>query len=180
MQGEVVSVNSSPTGGIGKDPMPEIRLIAGHGVEGDFHAGATVRHRSRAAKTPELPNRRQVHLIHSELFDEMAALGIDVQPGRMGENITTRGLSILELTVGARLHIGESVVVEITGLRTPCTQLNSIDERLLQQVARKLEDGSIMRKAGIMGVVVEGGVVRAGDAIRVETREGVGVRLEPV
>jgi len=179
MQGEVVSVNRSATGGIGKEPQREIRLIAGHGVEGDFHAGANVKHRSRAARTPDAPNLRQVHVIHAELHDELRALGIEVQPGQMGENITTRGLPILELTVGARLHLGDSAVVEITGLRNPCAQLNSIDNRLLEQVARKLEDGSIYRKAGIMGVVVEGGVVRAGDAIRVEAREGATALDQP-
>jgi MOSC domain-containing protein YiiM len=179
MHGTVVSVNSSPTGGIGKDPQPQITLVANHGVEGDFHAGANVRHRSRAASTPEAPNLRQVHLIHSELFDEVAALGIDVKPGQMGENITTRGLSILDLTVGTRLHVGESAVIEITGLRNPCKQLNDIDKRLLGEVARKLEDGTIMRKAGIMGIVLEGGVIRPGDAIRAEVAEGA-KRLEPV
>jgi MOSC domain-containing protein YiiM len=179
VQGTVVSVNSSASGGIGKTPRAEIRLVANHGVEGDFHAGANVRHRSRTAKTPDAPNLRQVHLIHAELFDEVAALGITVAPGQMGENITTRGLPILELTLGTLLHIGETAVVEITGLRNPCNQLDGIDERLLAQVARKLEDGRIVRKAGIMGVVIEGGTVRAGDAIRVEIAEGAAA-LEPV
>jgi MOSC domain-containing protein YiiM len=180
MQGEVVSVSSSPTGGIGKEPQREIRLIAGHGVDGDFHAGANIKHRSRAARNPDAPNLRQVHLIHAELHEELRALGIDVQPGQMGENITTRGLPILELTVGARLHLGDSAVVEITGLRNPCAQLNSIDGRLLEQVAQKLDDGSLYRKAGIMGVVLANGTVRAGDAIRVEAREGTAKALEPV
>jgi len=180
MQGTVISVNLSPTGGIGKEPQPEIRLIAGHGVDGDFHAGANVKHRARVARNPAEPNLRQGHLIHAELHDELAALGITVRPGQMGENVTTRGLPILELTVGTRLHLGDTAVVEITGLRNPCAQLNSIDERLLEQVARKLEDGSILRRAGIMGVVLSDGVVRAGDAIRVETREGAAKALEPV
>lgn len=180
MQGEVVSVNSSPTGGIGKERRREIVLVANHGVEGDFHAGANVKHRSRVARNPDEPNLRQVHLVHAELFDEVGKLGIVVQPGQMGENITTRGLPILELTVGARLHIGERAVVEITGLRNPCKQLNDIDERLLGEVARKLEDGSILRRAGIMGIVLEGGVVRAGDAIRVDAGAGAVKALEPV
>jgi MOSC domain-containing protein YiiM len=182
MTATVVSVNSKATPGIGKVPREEVTLVAGHGVEGDYHAGATVRHRSRAAKTPALPNRRQVHLIHSELFDELAALGITVTPGAMGENITTRGLAILDLAPGARLHLGATAVVEITGLRNPCKQLDGVDERLLAQVAQKGDDGSIVRRAGIMGIVLEGGVVRPGDAIRVEAPAGAAAeaRLEPV
>jgi MOSC domain-containing protein YiiM len=178
----VVSVNSKDTPGVGKIPRESIRLVANYGVEGDYHAGANVRHRSRAAKDPDQPNLRQVHLVHSELFDEMAALGISVAPGQMGENITTRGLALLDLAPGARLHIGESAVVEITGCRNPCAQLDGVDERLLPQVALKADDGSIVRKAGIMGIVIAGGTVRPGDAIDVELPAGaaVGARLEPV
>ena len=179
MHGTVEAVSSSPTGGIGKDEQSMITLVAGHGVEGDFHAGPNIRHRSRAARTPDAPNLRQVHLIHAELHDELRAMGIDVRPGQMGENITTRGLPILDLTVGTRLRIGDSAVVEITGLRNPCAQLNGIDQRLLDQVAQKLEDGSILRRAGIMGIVLESGDVRAGDAISVMIVEGA-ASLEPV
>ena len=157
-------------------------LIAGHGVEGDYHAGAKVRHRSRAAATPDLPNIRQVHLMHAELFDEMAAIGITVTPGAMGENITTRGLAILDLAPGTKLHLGDSAVIEVTGVRNPCAQLNGVDERLLQEVAMKADDGTIIRKAGIMAIVLEGGTVRAGDAIRVEAPVGAAAaeRLQPV
>ena len=165
-----------------KVPRGEVTLVVNHGVEGDYHAGEFVRHRSRAAKTPELPNIRQVHFMHAELFEEMAALGIVVTPGAMGENITTRGVPLLELAPGTRLHLGESAVVEITGCRNPCAQLNDVDERLLSQVAMKGADGSIVRKAGIMGVVVAGGVVRDGDGIVVEAPVGEAAarRLEPV
>ena len=182
MSAVVVSVNSKATPGVGKIPRDEILLVEGHGVEGDYHAGAFVRHRSRAAKDPTQPNIRQVHLIHAELFEEMAAIGITVTPGAMGENITTRGLALLDLAPGTKLHLGESAVVEITGCRNPCAQLNGVDERLLSQVALKAEDGSIVRKAGIMGVVLAGGVVRAGDGIVVEAPvgEGARARLEPV
>jgi len=181
-QATVVAVSSKATPGIPKLPRESIVLVADHGVDGDYHAGCFVRHRSRAAKTPEQPNLRQVHLMHSELFDELSGLGIEVRPGQMGENITTRGLPILELATGTRLHIGESAVVEITGLRNPCNQLNAIDERLLSQVAQKCGDGSIVRRAGIMGIVVEGGVVRAEDAIRVDAPVGAAAeeRLQPV
>jgi MOSC domain-containing protein YiiM len=175
-------VNSKDTPGVGKIPRDQVMLIEGHGVEGDYHAGKFVRHRSRAAKTPELPNIRQVHLMHEELFDEMAALGITVTPGAMGENITTRGVPLLDLAPGTKLHLGETAVVEITGCRNPCAQLNGVDERLLSQVALKTDDGSIVRKAGIMGVVLSGGLVRAGDAIVVEAPVGdaAQARLEPV
>jgi MOSC domain-containing protein YiiM len=177
----VVAVSSKETPGIPKISRPEVMLVAGRGVEGDYHAGEFVRHRSRAAKTPDLPNRRQVHIIHSELFDEMAALGITVAPGRMGENITTRGLALLDLAPGARLHLGESAVVEVTGIRNPCNQLDAVDERLLAQVAIKSDDGSIIRKAGIMGIVVASGRVRPGDPIRVEMPVGATPgTLEPI
>jgi MOSC domain-containing protein YiiM len=177
----VVAVSSKETPGIPKISRPEVTLVAGLGVEGDYHAGEFVRHRSRAAKTPDLPNRRQVHIIPSELFDEMAALGITVAPGQMGENITTRGLALLDLAPGARLHLGETAVVEVTGVRNPCNQLDAVDERLLAQVAVKSDDGSIIRKAGIMGIVVAGGRVRPGDPIRVETPVGATPgTLEPI
>ena len=178
----VVGVSSKETPGIPKTRREQVTLVAGLGVEGDYHAGAFVRHRSRAAQTPDLPNRRQVHLMHSELFDEVAALGVTVTPGQMGENITTRGLALLDLAPGARLHIGGSAVVEVTGVRNPCNQLDAVDERLLGLVALKCDDGSIIRKAGVMGIVVEGGIVRPGDAIRVEMPAGAAARarLEPI
>jgi MOSC domain-containing protein YiiM len=176
----VVSVNSKDTAGVFKQPRAEVRLIAGHGVEGDYHAGKFVRHRSRAAKDPDQPNLRQVHIMHAELFDELAPRGIRVEPGQMGENITTRGLPVLDLAPGTRLHLGESAVVEITGCRNPCAQLDAVDERLLGHVALKAESGEIIRKAGIMGVVVTGGVVRPGDAIRVEVPAGASGRLQPI
>jgi MOSC domain-containing protein YiiM len=178
----VISVNSKETPGVGKIPRESVTLVANHGVEGDYHAGAKVRHRSRAAATPDLPNIRQVHLMHAELFDELALLGIKVTPGAMGENITTRGLAILDLAPGTKLHLGESAVIEVTGVRNPCAQLDAVDERLLSQVALKADDGSIVRKAGIMGIVIAGGTVRPGDAIRVEMPAGAtpGARLEPV
>ena len=179
-QPHVVSVSSKPEPGVHKRPRPEVQLIAGRGVAGDYHAGEFVRHRSRVAKTPDLPNRRQVHLMHSELFDELAELGITVTPGDMGENITTRGLAILDLAPGTLLHLGETAVIELTGCRNPCAQLNAVDARLLEQVALKGADGSIVRKAGVMAIVLEGGAVRLGDGIRVEVPAGATGRLEPI
>jgi MOSC domain-containing protein YiiM len=176
--GVVVSVSSKETPGVGKVPRGEIVLVAGHGVEGDYHFGTKVRHRSRVAKNPDQPNLRQVHLIHEELFGELAAEGLAVSAAAMGENVTTRGIALLELPTGTRLHLGDTAIVELTGLRNPCNQLDAIDARLLPAVAQKQDDGSILRKGGVMGVVVTGGVVRPGDAIRVVT--GVGGPLEPV
>lgn len=172
MHGSVESVSMKETPGVGKIPRERVTLVANHGVEGDYHAGAFVRHRSRAAKTPQQPNLRQVHLMHAELFDELATRGITVGPGQMGENITTRGLALLDLAPGTRLHLGAEAVVEVTGLRNPCNQLDSIDSRLLASVVARLPDGSIVRKAGIMGVVVTGGIVRTGDSIAVEAPVG--------
>lgn len=177
-EGMVVSVSSKATPGVGKVPREAIVLVAGHGVEGDYHFGTTVRHRSRVAKNPDQPNLRQVHLIHEELFAELASEGIAVEAAAMGENVTTRGIALLDLPTGTRLHVGETAVVELTGLRNPCNQLDAIDQRLLPAVARKQSDGSILRKGGVMGVVVTGGTVRPGDRIRVAT--GAGGWLEPV
>jgi MOSC domain-containing protein YiiM len=177
----VVAVSRKETPGIPKLVCEEVHLTAGYGVDGDYHAGQFVRHRSRAAKTPDLPNRRQIHLMHSELFEEVAAAGISVKPGQMGENITTRDLALLELPPGAKLHLGPSAVVEITGLRNPCNQLDAVDERLLSRVALKCDDGSIVRKAGVMGIVLASGDVRPGDTIRVELPAAApGARLEPI
>lgn len=145
----------------------EIRLLAGLGVAGDAHCGETVKHRSRVAADPSRPNLRQVHLMHAELFDELMARGFTVGPGNLGENITTRGIDLLGLPVGAKLYLGAEAVVEVTGLRNPCAQIEGYQTGLLAAVLDRAADGSLIRKAGIMGVVLEGGIVRPGDAIRV-------------
>jgi MOSC domain-containing protein YiiM len=145
-----------------------IRLVAGLGVEGDAHLGETVKHRSRVRADPTQPNLRQVHLIHSELHDELRAAGFDVSAGEMGENITTRGLDLLGLPVGARLHVGDTAVVQVTGLRNPCVQLDRFQSGLTAAVLDRAPDGSLVRKAGIMSIVLTGGDVRPGDPIRVE------------
>lgn len=144
-----------------------IRLIEGLGVEGDAHAGATVKHRSRVRQDPSQPNLRQVHLIHAELHDELSGKGFHLSPGQMGENITTRGIDLLALPKGELLHIGEEAIVEVTGLRNPCTQLDGIQPGLMNAVVDRDVEGNLLRKAGIMGIVREGGLVRAGDGIRV-------------
>lgn len=166
--GQVFAVSSNPTHTFSKAAQGAIRLLAGLGVEGDAHCGATVKHRSRVAQDPTQPNLRQVHLIHGELIDELQAAGFAVNPGSMGENITTRGIDLLALPEGTKLHLGTSAVVEMTGLRNPCKQLDSFQSGLMAAVLDRDESGQLIRKAGIMGVVLVGGDVRPGDTIVVE------------
>jgi MOSC domain-containing protein YiiM len=149
-----------------------ITLLAGLGVEGDVHAGVTVKHRSRVAQDPTQPNLRQVHLIQQELFAEVAEAGFTVTPGQLGENVTTAGLDLLGLPVGTLLRLGEQAVVEVTGLRNPCRQIDMFQDRLLKEVAFRDERGALVRKAGIMGIVREGGIVRPGDRITVTLPTG--------
>ena len=170
--GRVVHVCSSPEHTLGKPVQPSIRLLAGLGVEGDAHMGRTVKHRSRVRADPTQPNLRQVHLIHSELHDELAARGMPVDPGAMGENITTEGLDLLQLPVGTILRLGDDAIVGLTGLRNPCTQLDAIHTGLMAATLDRDEDGNLVRKAGVMSVVLRGGEVRAGDRIRVELPPG--------
>ena len=164
----VIAVSRSPRHGVGKQSEESIRLIEGEGVDGDAHRGRTVKHRSRRRKDPDLPNLRQVHLIHAELHEELGEAGFTVGPGEMGENVTTRGVALLALPVGARLRLGGEAVVELTGLRNPCTQLDGLEPGLMQAVLDRDEDGELVRKSGVMGIVLAGGEVRPGDAIEVE------------
>jgi MOSC domain-containing protein YiiM len=167
MDGAVVAVSASPAHTMAKAPQPAVRLLAGLGVEGDAHLGTTVKHRSRVRRDPTQPNLRQVHLIHAELHDELRALGFSLTAGQMGENITTRGIDLLGLPTGARLRLGPEAVVMVTGLRNPCTQLDGIRPGLLKAVLDHDEHGGLVRKAGIMAVVLHGGEVRPGDTVRV-------------
>lgn len=157
-----------------------IRLVEGHGVEGDAHYGVTVRHRSRVRQNPDQPNLRQVHLLHAELHAELAGQGFDLKPGLMGENVTTRGLDLLALPTGARLRLGADAVVEVTGLRNPCTQLDALAEGLMAACLGRGPDGEPRRKAGVMAVVLRGGEVRAGDKVEVTLPTGPHERLKPV
>jgi MOSC domain-containing protein YiiM len=161
-------VNRSDAHTFSKNGQERIRLIAGHGVEGDAHAGATVKHRSRVLINPNQPNLRQVHLIHAELHEELRGAGFSFQPGDLGENVTTRGIDLLGLPTGARLHLGASAVVEVKGLRHPCAQLEHFRSGLVSAVVSRDEHGRLIRKVGIMGVVLSGGIVEPGDAIRTE------------
>lgn len=162
----VVSVASSPSHSFSKAVVPSISILAGLGVEGDAHAGSTVKHRSRVAVDPTQPNLRQVHLIHAELFVELRESGYEIAPGDLGENIVTEGIALLDLPTDTVLRIGSDVALRITGLRNPCSQIEAFRTGLLKQVVHS-EDGRIVRKAGIMSVVDTGGVVRPGDRIEI-------------
>ncbi|MFI6804867.1 MOSC domain-containing protein [Streptomyces luteogriseus] len=168
MNAHVTAVSSNGEYSFTKPNRDSITLLAGLGVEGDVHAGVTVKHRSRVAQDPTQPNLRQVHLIHEELFAEVGEDGFKVAPGELGENITTRGIDLLALPTGTLLRIGDGAVLEVTGLRNPCLQIDLFQDGLLKQVVGRDEAGNIVRKAGIMSVVREGGVVRPGDTIAVE------------
>ena len=168
MSAVVTAVSLSAEHSFSKPNAGSIRLLAGLGVEGDAHAGTTVKHRSRVRRNPNAPNLRQVHLIHAELHDELNAAGFSIVPGAMGENVTTRGIDLLSLPVGTRLRLGSSAVVEVTGLRDPCAQLNGLAPGLMAAVLDRDAAGGLVRKSGIMGIVVAGGEVRPGDAIAVE------------
>jgi len=157
-----------------------IQLLTGLGVAGDAHQGETVQHRVRVRRNPLEPNLRQVHLIHSELHDELRGAGFSVCAGQMGENVTTRGLDLLGLPAGARLYLGETAVVEVTGLRNPCHQLDGIQPGLMDATLDHDADGNLIRKAGIMGIVLVPGAVRPGDLIRVELPPEPHRTLQPV
>ena len=180
MDASVAAVAASAAHGFSKAVRESIRLLAGLGVEGDTHLGVTVQHRSRVAIDPTQPNLRQVHLIHAELFDALRAAGFEIGPGDIGENITTRGVDLLALPRGARLHIGPDAIVEVTGLRNPCVQLDRFRPRLMAATLGRTPEGAPVRKAGVMGVVLATGAVRDGDAIRIEPPAGPFIRLEPV
>lgn len=168
MSAEVVSVSACPAHGFSKQIASSINLLAGLGVEGDAHCGVTVKHRSRVAKDPTQPNLRQVHFLHQELFEELHAKGFELHPGQIGENITTRGIDLLALPTGAELHIGRSAVVRITGLRNPCEQLNRFQAGLTSAVLGRTPEGKLVRKAGVMGIVMSSGTVEPGNLIAVK------------
>ena len=162
----VIAVASDTGHNIVKPVRDSIRLVAGWGVEGDAHAGKTVQHRYDKRRNPDAPNLRQVHLMHAELFDAMAELGLAVSAGQMGENITVRGLDILNLPRGTHLKIGNAVI-EVTGLRNPCKYLNEIAPGLMKATLSKHEDGKPFPQSGVMGIILEDGVVKSGDVIEV-------------
>jgi MOSC domain-containing protein YiiM len=178
--GLVVSVSRRLGHSFSKDVEPSITLLEGLGVEGDGHLGVTVQHRSRVARDPTQPNLRQVHLIHSELFEELAASGFNVRAGDLGENVLTRGVALLDLPEGARLHIGPEAVVDVTGLRNPCSQINDFQPGLMSALLGRDASGGLVRKSGVMSVVIRGGRIEAGDTIRVELPAEPHRRLDKV
>lgn len=180
MTGEVVAVHAKAVHAFSKDPLPWIELVAGHGVAGDAHHGTTVKHRSRVARDPSQPNLRQVHLIHRELLDELAQRGFVVLPGQLGENISTAGLDLLGLPEGTRLRIGETAIVEVTGLRNPCAQIEKFMPGLLSAVLHKADDGTVVRKTGVMGIVIRSGRVLPGSRIVLDPLPAMRRALKPV
>jgi MOSC domain-containing protein YiiM/GNAT superfamily N-acetyltransferase len=177
---KVVAVSLGASHAFSKSASPHIQLIAGHGVEGDAHCGVTVKHRSRVARDPTQPNLRQVHLMHAELFGELSAQGFDVAPGNLGENITTSNLALLGLPTGTLLQFGESAVVELTGLRNPCAQLDGFQPGLMAATLGRSPQGQLIRKAGVMGIVIRGGAVRPGDEVAITLPSAPLRDLEPV
>ena len=176
----VTSVSRSGRHTFSKSVVLTIRLVPGLGVEGDAHLGEKVKHRSRVRKNPDDPNLRQVHLIHEELFAELRRNGFDVGPGAIGENVTTHGIDLLCLPTGTRLRLGPDAVVEITGLRNPCRQLDGFQPGLMAAVLGRDEQGNLVRKTGVMAIVISGGDVQAGDSIAVELPTGELHPLVPV
>ncbi len=176
----VASVSSDSRHRFSKPVAEEIQLVAGLGVAGDSHAGVTVQHLFRMRTDPTQPNLRQVHLIAVELFDELADRGFTVGPGDLGENLTTRGVDLLALPRGAVLRLGGQAVIELTGLRNPCGQINGLQPGLMKAVLDQDEAGNVVRKAGVMAIVRAGGPVRPGDQVRVDLPAEPHRRLEPV
>lgn len=180
MSAVIVAVHSNPIHAFSKSAQHAIELVQGYGVRGDAHAGVTVKHRSRVARNPTQPNLRQVHLLHEELLGELSACGLSVEPGQMGENITTRGIDLLSLAAGTKLKLGVSAVVEITGLRNPCSQIEAFLPGLFAAVLDRAENGALVRKAGVMGVVISGGQVEPGSKIVVVHEPTSFTALQPV
>ncbi|MEV6950708.1 MOSC domain-containing protein [Streptomyces sp. NPDC051183] len=177
---QVTAVSSNGVYSFTKPAREHITLLAGLGVEGDVHSGVTVKHRSRVAQDPTQPNLRQVHLIHRELFDEVAEAGFKVEPGQLGENVTTQGIDLLGLPTGTLLQLGGEAVVEVTGLRNPCLQIDNFQNGLLKQLVNRDAEGQLVLKGGIMGVVRQGGTIRPGDTITVTLPSEPHVPLERV
>ncbi|SFO65787.1 MOSC domain-containing protein YiiM [Cohaesibacter marisflavi] len=179
-EGTVIAVSLDKAHAFSKKQKSAIRLLEGLGVEGDAHMGALVQHRSRVRANPNQPNLRQVHLMHQELFEEVAQKGFTVKPADMGENITTSGIDLLALPTGAVLHIGDEAEVEITGLRNPCSQIEAWQPGLLKELVYKDEAGDLVRKAGVMGIVRKGGMVKPDDRITVTLPDEPWRKLERV
>jgi MOSC domain-containing protein YiiM len=180
MTATILAVSRSATHSLSKSGQLVIQLIAGLGVADDAHAGVTVQHRSRVARDPSQPNLRQVHLIHAELHEELRERGFDITAGQMGENITTRGIDLLGLPTGTLLRLGGEALIEVTGLRNPCKQLETIQRGLMAAVLDRDANGSLIRKAGVMAIVLVGGAVCRGDPVSIELPPEPYTPLRPV
>lgn len=180
MSAQVVAVHAKAGHEFSKDTLPWIDLVRGRGVAGDAHFGETVKHRSRVARDPTQPNLRQVHLLQRDLLAELLRSGMIVEPGQLGENITTDGIDLLGLAEGSLLRIGENAIVQVTGLRNPCAQIEAFMPGLLAAVLGRADDGSLIRKAGVMGIVLESGRVAPGDAVVLAQAPQHGRALRPV
>ena len=178
--GSILAVSARKGHHFSKTPSLSIRLLTGLGVAGDAHMGETVKHRSRVRRDPTQPNLRQVHLIHAELFAELRDKGFVVQAADLGENVTTEGIDLLALPTGTRLHLGENAVVEVTGLRNPCIQIDRFQKGLMAATLDRNAQGNLVRKAGVMGVVIADGDIRPGDAVRIELPAAPHHPLQPV
>ncbi|MBI4898557.1 MAG: MOSC domain-containing protein [Actinobacteria bacterium] len=176
----VTSVSSAATYAFSKPRRESIRLVEGIGVDGDVHSGPTVKHQWNMEREPAAPNLRQVHLVPEELLDELNAAGFSLAPGEIGENITTRGIDLINLPLGTRLRLGDSAVVEVTGLRDPCSKLDKLRPGLMKATLERDADGNLIRKAGVMSVVLDGGDLHAGDSIVVELPAGEHLALKPL
>ncbi len=180
MQGRVMAVAASPGHEFSKPVLARITLLAGLGVQGDAHCGELVKHRSRVKANPNQPNLRQLHLIPAERLALLREQGFDVTPGALGENVTTEGVDLFALPRGTRLHLGGTAVVEVTGLRNPCHQIDTFQKGLMKATLERAPDGALLLRAGIMAVVLEGGDLAPGDALRVELPAEPHLALERV
>lgn len=180
MMPSVQAVHARSEHGFSKPTVSHITLLAGQGVEGDAHCGATVKHRSRVARDPSQPNLRQVHLLQAEMLEALQAAGFEVVPGAMGENVTTRGVDLLSLPAGTRLRLGADAEIELTGLRNPCSQIDDFQPGLMAAVLDRTADGRLVRKAGVMAIVLRAGVVWPRDNIVVRIPAGARAPLQPV
>jgi len=176
----IVALASDAEHRFSKPPRESLVMLSGRGVQGDAHAGVLVQHLSRQAKEPQAANLRQVHLIHAELLDELAEKGFAIAPGQLGENVLTRGIDLLGLSTGTRLRLGGDVLIEVTGLRNPCRQLNDLAPGLMEATLDRAEDGSLIRKCGVMAIVISGGEVRSGDPVTLESVPLAHEPLQPV
>ena len=180
MNASVTAVHCDRKHAFSKIAQSAIQLRQGLGVIGDAHCGATVQHRSRVRRNPQQPNLRQVHLIHSELLTELRRKGFRVDPGNLGENITTAGIDLLSLPTDTVLRIGADAAIRITGLRNPCAQIEQFQTGLLAAVLDRDGWGNLVRKAGVMGVVIADGTVKPSDLIAVELPNDAFRPLQPV